>query len=163
MINKINTFVTQEIQNNKALAAIYNCGNFSPHELLFFFPNNKLKMHGLPLTRGGRYKKIKRFRLIEHMLFKTLDDIIEATIKKEFRSEEFFQRFIDVHDINIGEPNNKTLQFVAEEISEIYNKPYNEAYKIVNQSFLSNLLTENPEFVQHYTADYWAKYIIEGE
>lgn len=58
---------------------------------------------------------------------------------------------------------NKTLQFVAEEISENYNVDISEARAIVEKSFLPEMLDEMPDYVQHYTADYWAKEIMEDK
>ena len=58
---------------------------------------------------------------------------------------------------------NKTLQFVAEEISENYNVDISEARAIVENSFLPEILEEMPDYVQHYTADYWAKEIMEDK
>lgn len=58
---------------------------------------------------------------------------------------------------------NKTLQFVAEKISENYNVDISEARAIVENSFLPEILEEMPDYVQHYTADYWAKEIMEDK
>ncbi|MCH5192487.1 MAG: hypothetical protein J1F11_00895 [Oscillospiraceae bacterium] len=55
---------------------------------------------------------------------------------------------------------NKTLLYVADSISELYNIDMEEAKKIVMDSGFPDLLDEIPDFVQHYDADYWAKEIM---
>lgn len=58
------------------------------------------------------------------------------------------------------EDNDKTLQFIAEEISSKYNTSFSEAQKIVAYSFLPKILKEMPDYVQHYDAKYWADEIM---
>ena len=55
---------------------------------------------------------------------------------------------------------NKTILYVAEEISEIYGLDLSESKAIVEKSWFSEIFCENPDYVQHYTADYWAKEIM---
>ena len=55
---------------------------------------------------------------------------------------------------------NKTILYVAEEISEIYGLDLSESKAIVKKSWFSEILRENPDYVQRYTADYWAKEIM---
>lgn len=55
---------------------------------------------------------------------------------------------------------NKTLQYVADAISDNYNYSITDAIKIVTNSFLPELLEELPDYVTHYTAEYWAKEIM---
>ena len=55
---------------------------------------------------------------------------------------------------------NKTILYVAEEISEIYGLDLSESKAIVKKSWFSEILREIPDYVQHYTADYWAKEIM---
>ena len=55
---------------------------------------------------------------------------------------------------------DKTLQFVIEEISVKYNVDISEARVIVENSFFPEILAEMPDYVHHYTADYWAKEIM---
>lgn len=55
---------------------------------------------------------------------------------------------------------NKTIQFVIEEITLNYNKSETEATQIMLNSFFPKVLKEMPEYVQHYTADYWANEIM---
>lgn len=51
---------------------------------------------------------------------------------------------------------NKTLYYIAEEVSELLKCPIEKATTIVEQSFLPILLEKIPDYIQHYTADYWA-------
>ena len=55
---------------------------------------------------------------------------------------------------------NKTMLYVAEEISEIYGLDLSKSKAIVENSWFSEILHENLDYVQHYTADYWAKEIM---
>ena len=55
---------------------------------------------------------------------------------------------------------NKTILYVAEEISRVYGLDLFESKAIVEKSWFSEILCENPDYVQHYTADYWAKEIM---
>lgn len=61
------------------------------------------------------------------------------------------------------EQKNKTLQFVAEEISENYNLDISEAESIVSNSFFPKILEEMPDYVQHYTAEYWTEEIMKDK
>ena len=54
----------------------------------------------------------------------------------------------------------KTIDFIAKSISEKYSLGYEEAIKIVYDSFLIDLLKENFNYVTHYDADYWAEEIM---
>ena len=56
---------------------------------------------------------------------------------------------------------NKTLLYVADSISELYDVDMEEAKKIVMDSWFPKILTKKPDYVQHYDADYWAKEIME--
>lgn len=55
---------------------------------------------------------------------------------------------------------NKTLLYISEEISDQLKCSIEKAIVIVECSFLPTLLKEIPDYVQHYTADYWATQII---
>ena len=55
---------------------------------------------------------------------------------------------------------NKTILYVAEEISEIYELDLFESKAIVEKSWFPEILRENPDYVQRYTSDYWAKEIM---
>lgn len=49
---------------------------------------------------------------------------------------------------------NKTILYVAEEISGIYGLYLSESKAIVEKSWFPEILCENPDYVQRYTADY---------
>lgn len=55
---------------------------------------------------------------------------------------------------------NKTLLYISEEVSDQLKCSIEKAIVIVESSFLPTLLEEIPDYVQHYTADYWATQII---
>ena len=55
---------------------------------------------------------------------------------------------------------NKTMLYVAEEISENYGLDLSKSKSIVEKSWFPEILRENPDYIQHYTADYWAKEIM---
>lgn len=55
---------------------------------------------------------------------------------------------------------NKTLLYISEEVSDQLKCSIEKAIVIVESSFLPTLLKEIPNYVQHYTADYWATQII---
>nr|DAJ47592.1 MAG TPA: hypothetical protein [Caudoviricetes sp.] len=55
---------------------------------------------------------------------------------------------------------NKTLYYIAEEVSELLKCSIEKAVAIVEQSFLPILLEKIPDYIQHYTADYWAVQIV---
>lgn len=55
---------------------------------------------------------------------------------------------------------NKTLLYISEEVSDQLKYSIEKAIVIVESSFLPTLLEEIPDYVQHYTADYWATQII---
>lgn len=56
---------------------------------------------------------------------------------------------------------NKTLYYIAEEVSDQLKCSIEKATIIVERSFLPILLEKIPDYIQHYTADYWAIQIIE--
>ena len=53
-----------------------------------------------------------------------------------------------------------TIDFIAKSIREKYSLSYEDAIRIVYDSFLIDLLKENFEYVTHYDADYWAEEIM---
>lgn len=55
---------------------------------------------------------------------------------------------------------NKTLLYISEEVSDQLKCSIEKAIVIVESSFLPTLLEEIPDYVQHYTSDYWVTQII---
>lgn len=82
--------------------------NVSESDLLFLIPNNVKKMHGLPLTRiSGKKKREQRSRKRRSIFFFKfiLEDIIEETLRSEWSNSEFFNEFVEVKNLNIGDKN----------------------------------------------------------
>lgn len=55
---------------------------------------------------------------------------------------------------------NKTMMYVIETVSEVYNIEMEKAKEIVTNSFFPEILKEMPDYVQHYDAEYWASEIM---
>ena len=82
----------------------------SESDLLFLIPNNVKKIHGLPLTRiSGRKKrkqKEQRKRLIlSFNLFDIIENIIDETLCSESFNNEFFNKFVEIKSLNLGNKN----------------------------------------------------------
>ena len=98
----------------------------SDSDLLFLIPNNKKKMHDLPLSRMSKKRKTKqKKRRKTHIMFFGCFDIIEEIIEEQICSKwynnEFFDKFVDIKDISIGEP-----VYYMDESAEEYNNTFNE-------------------------------------
>ena len=108
-MNKIDLFLQKEIQKQSRyslLRELYERKCFSNEELLYLFPNNKLKRNGLPLKRGGSKKKKKIIRMLhDKRLFNILEDIVDDVLTSKLESNQFFNEFVDIKDIHIGEAN----------------------------------------------------------
>lgn len=67
--------------------------------------NNKRRRYGLPVLRGRvnkcRSKRYPSFRPTAR-LFCAIEDIIEETLTDKFKSNEFFNNFVDYKDMNLG-------------------------------------------------------------
>jgi hypothetical protein len=82
----------------------------SDSDLLFLIPNNVKRMHGLPLTRisGSKKKKKKRLRrrsILSFELFKIIEDMVEEIVSSKLSNDQFFDKFVDIKDVEIGEKN----------------------------------------------------------
>lgn len=55
---------------------------------------------------------------------------------------------------------SKTMMYVIETVSEMYNIEMKKAEDIVTNSFFPEILKEMPDYVQHYDAEYWAAEIM---
>ena len=108
-MNKVDLFLQKEIQKqskHSLLRELYERKCFSNEELLYLFPNNKLKRNGLPLKRGGSKKKKKIRRMLhDKRFFNIIEDIVDDILASKFESNQFFNEFVDVKDVHIGEPN----------------------------------------------------------
>lgn len=102
-MNRID-FVQKEIRKHKnwLLKELYtrNTDLFNIDDLLYFFPNNKLKLAGISMKRGGRLKKKRKRELLHNQLFfNTIEDIIDDVICKEWQDDQWFGRFVDFKNI----------------------------------------------------------------
>ena len=85
---------------------IYNSGKFTDDDLLHFFPNNKLKRLGFPMKRGGKKKRrYKKYRLHMFNLFNMLEGIIEERLCDYQYQNKFFDKFVTVNDLDLGNKN----------------------------------------------------------
>ena len=70
--------------------------------------NNKRRRCGLPVLRGivnkGRTKRYPSFRPTPR-LFYVLEDVIEETLTDKFKNNEFFNKFVDIKDLQVGDQN----------------------------------------------------------
>lgn len=55
---------------------------------------------------------------------------------------------------------DKTIEFVCEAVSKIGGMDFETAEKTVRDSWFFELYKDNPSYVQHYTAEYWAEHIL---
>ena len=72
------------------------------------WPNNKRRMHGLAVLRGRinkcRSKKFPSFRPTPRIFF-LIEDIIEETLCKDWKDDKFFNKLVDIKNIDIGDKN----------------------------------------------------------
>ena len=92
------------------LIVLEKANNVSESDLLFLIPNNVKRMHGLPLTRisGKKKRKQKEQRkrfILSFKLFDIIEDIIEETLCSKWSDNEFFNEFVEVKNLNIGDKN----------------------------------------------------------
>ena len=76
--------------------------------------NNKRRRHHLPALRGNinknRSKRYPSFHPTAHLCY-IVEDVIDDILTDNFKNNEFFNQFVDVKDLNIGDKN---LLFVEE-------------------------------------------------
>ena len=70
--------------------------------------NNKRRRYHLPVLRGSvnkcRTKCYPSFRPTPR-LFYTLEDVIEEILTNKLKSNDFFDKFVDYKDLNLGNAN----------------------------------------------------------
>ena len=70
--------------------------------------NNKRKMQGLVVLRGKinkcRSKKFPSFRPTPRVFF-LIEDIIEETLCEYLKDDKFFNKFVDIKNIDVGDKN----------------------------------------------------------
>lgn len=75
--------------------------------------NNKRRRYGLPVLRGRtnkcRAKRYPSFRPTAR-LFCTLEDVIEEALTDKLKSNEFFNKFVDYKDMNLGDAKDFYVQ-----------------------------------------------------
>jgi len=108
-LEKIDLFLQKEIQKQpktSLLRELYDRKNFKNEELLYLFPNNKLKRNGLPMKKGGSKKKKKIRRMLrDQRLFNIFEDIVDDVLTSKMKSNKFFTEFVDIKNIHIGQQN----------------------------------------------------------
>lgn len=71
--------------------------------------NNKRKIQGLPVLRGRinkcRSKKFPSFKPTPRAFF-LIEDTIEETLRESGKNDKFFNKFVDIKNINVGDKNN---------------------------------------------------------
>lgn len=87
------------------LSEIYHSGQFTDDELLYFFPNNKLKRLGFPMKRGGKNKKYKKLRIHNTHFFNIIDETIKEKLCNYQYQKEFFDKFVTVKDLELWDKN----------------------------------------------------------
>lgn len=117
--DKIELFLQKEIKKpkNRLLKELYERNNFCNEELLYLFPNNKLKHNGLPIKRGGSKKRKKKVKILRSQpFFNIIEDVIEETLRKEWTKDPWFNKFVEFKDVNVGEPNTFYIGGINESI-----------------------------------------------
>lgn len=84
--------------------------NVSDSDLLFLIPNNIKRMHGLPLTRISnkkkrKYKNQRKRHIMTFRLFDIIEEVVEERICSEWSQKEFFNEFVEVKNLNLGDSN----------------------------------------------------------
>ena len=76
--------------------------------------NNKRRIHGLPVLRGMnnkyRSKKFHSFKPTPRVFF-LIEDIVEEMICNSWKDNKFFDKFVDIKDIDIGDKNEYAINF----------------------------------------------------
>ena len=97
--NKKHEWIKVYFTQTEFLSKIYCSGNFTDNDLLYYFPNNKLKRLGFPMKRGGKNKRYKKLKINEFNLFKLLEETIEERLRNFQFQEEFFDKFVTAKDL----------------------------------------------------------------
>ena len=103
--DKIELFLQKEINKpkNRLLKELYERKNFSNEELLYLFSNNKLKRNGFPMKRGGSKKRKQKLKILRSQpMFNIIEDIIEETIRKEWKEDPWFNKFVEFKNMSLG-------------------------------------------------------------
>lgn len=78
------------------------------YENSLHWSNNKRKIRGLPVLRGRvnkcRSKKFHSFKSTPRVFF-LIEDIIEETLCKNWENDKFFNKFVNIKNIDVGDKN----------------------------------------------------------
>ena len=97
--NKKHEWIKVYFTQTEFLSKIYYSGKFTDNDLLYYFPNNKLKRLGFPMKRGGKNKRYKKLRMHNFHLFKLLEETIEERLCNYQYQKEFFDKFVTLKDL----------------------------------------------------------------
>lgn len=108
MIEKHKSFVYEYWNRTEIGRAMIASNSVSDSDLLFLIPNNVKKMHGLPVTRmPGKKKRERKNQRKRHILsfklFDLIEEIVERTITSTWSQSDFFDKFVDVKNLAIGD------------------------------------------------------------
>lgn len=91
--------------------------------------NNKRKRYGLLVLRGrvnkGRVKRYPSFRPTPR-LFYILEDTIDEVLTDKFKSNKFFQKFVDIKDFNIDDANTYYISDYEEQCKGALDEYFRE-------------------------------------
>lgn len=108
-MNKID-FIQKEMQKHKnwLLKELYtrNTDLFNIDDLLYLFPNNKLKHAGIAMKRGGSKKRKHKVKIINSQpFFNLLEDVIEETLVNSYVDNVWYDKFVNFKYMSLGESN----------------------------------------------------------
>ena len=111
MTEKQKSFVYKYWSRTELGRAMITSSSVSDSDLLFLIPNNVKRMHGLPATRMPGKKKRKRKNkrkkyILSFKLFDLLEDIVEKTIVSTWSQNDFFDKFVDIKNFDIGDKHD---------------------------------------------------------
>lgn len=91
--------------------------NVSDSDLLFLIPNNIKKRNGLPLTRiigkkKSKQKKQRKRHIMGFRCFDLIEEMVNEHLSSAICNEEFFTKFVEVKNLNIGDRNTYELSTV---------------------------------------------------
>lgn len=92
-------------EDRKIFLTIYHESGLSAYDFCYIFPNNMLKMHGIPMRRGGRdYHRHMRRKLIFYM-FPPIRKLVKDKVLDTLINGDYYNNFSDVKTIKLGTPN----------------------------------------------------------
>lgn len=99
--------LANELNNIKFNADQYyeNAGLTKEQQIIHTHSNNWLRLHGKQPCPKRIRKKIKK-KIIQYnreKFFGILEETIDRVISNSFTNDEFYNRFVDIKDITIGE------------------------------------------------------------